>query len=113
MQSVVSAAAQIILSVIPIVGIVMGSIVIFFFLLWNHKQRMLMIEKGTYQRKNFDLNTFSLLAGILLFGIGLALSVFFILRTGLNYELLGGIIPLAIGLGFLLFATIRKKNVPG
>ena len=29
-------AAQVIIAIIPIVGIVMGSVVIFFYLLWHH-----------------------------------------------------------------------------
>ena len=47
MESVPSKAAQVIISVIPIVGIVMGSAVIFFYLLWNHRQAMKIIETGT------------------------------------------------------------------
>ena len=35
----VGAAAQVIVTVIPIVGIAMGSTVIFFYLLWNHRQK--------------------------------------------------------------------------
>ena len=44
MGSIPSAAAQVLIMVIPIVGIVMGSVVVFFYLLWRHKQNMMMIE---------------------------------------------------------------------
>jgi len=33
-------AVRVIISIIPIVGIVMGSVVVFFYLLWNHKRRI-------------------------------------------------------------------------
>ena len=37
-------AVQIIIAVIPIVGIVMGSVLVFFYFLWRHKQIMLQIR---------------------------------------------------------------------
>ena len=55
MQSIPSAAAQILIMVIPIVGIVMGSVVVFFYLLWRHKQHTMMIEKGLVPPRNFNL----------------------------------------------------------
>jgi hypothetical protein len=109
MASVPSAAAQVIVTVIPIVGIVMGSIVIFFYLLWNHKQKVLLIEKGLYKRSGFDLLSFSLLSGILLTAIGSVLTVFFLLLEGLSYSLLGGVIPLTIGICLLIFFGIKKR----
>ncbi len=68
MQNVPSAAVNIIVSIIPIVGIVMGSVVIFFYLLWSNRQRMLMIEKGLFTRRYFDLKLFSLLLGLVSWG---------------------------------------------
>ena len=40
-------AVQIIIAVIPIVGIVMGSVLIFFYFLWRHRQIMLQIRTNT------------------------------------------------------------------
>ena len=40
-----SAAAQILIALIPIVGIVMGSAVVFFYLLWNHRRKTLLIRQ--------------------------------------------------------------------
>lgn len=104
-----SPAAQIILSIVPIVGIVMGSGVIFFYLLWMHKQRILKIEKGVYEKQRFDLLTFSLLTGLLLSSVGVVLSIFFIAMEGCSYGLLGGLIPLATGVSLLVFFVIRKN----
>ena len=110
MEHATSSAAQVIVSVIPIVGIVMGSVVVFFYLLWNHKRRILLIKAGQYRRPEFDLLSFSLLAGLLLGTVGLALTVFLALALGINFGLLGGIIPLAIGVGLLVYYGIRRGD---
>lgn len=104
------AASQIIVSVIPIVGIVAGAVVIFFYLLWNHKEKAILIERGQYQRPVFDLDTFCLLAGLLLTGVGAALTVVLVLMNGLGYEILGGTIPLAVGVSFLAFFGFRAAR---
>jgi hypothetical protein len=102
-----SNAVQIIVAVIPIVGITMSSVVVFFYLLWHHRRRMLLIKAGQYHKDEFDLLTFSLLAGLLLVGVGTGLTVFFaLIRAG--YGLLGGIIPLTSGSGFLAFYIIKR-----
>jgi hypothetical protein len=110
MNQITPNAAQIIIAVIPIVGIVMGSIVIFFYLLWNHRRRIMLIKAGHYTRPDFDLLTFSLLAGLLLSVVGLALTVFLAIVVGANYGLLGGIIPLSIGAGLLIFYGIKRGD---
>jgi hypothetical protein len=103
-----SSAAQIIVAIIPIVGIVMSAVLVFFYLLWNHRRKMLLIKAGQYARPEFDLLSFSLLTGLLLSCIGLGLTVFLALVLGRNYGVLGGIIPLAIGVGLLLYYAIRR-----
>lgn len=102
-----SLAAQVIISIIPIVGIVMGAVVVFFYLLWNHKQRTLLIKAGQFQRPNFDLLSFSLLTGLLLGTVGLALTILLAIILGANFGLLGGIIPLAVGIGLLVYYGIK------
>jgi len=110
MDQTTSHAAQVIISIIPIVGIVMGSVVVFFYLLWHHKRRTLLIKAGQYQRPNFDLLSFSLLAGLLLTTVGLALTVFLAIALRISYGLLGGIIPLAVGIGLLTYYGIRRSD---
>ncbi|MCL2412179.1 MAG: hypothetical protein FWC97_11115 [Treponema sp.] len=109
-----SSAAQIMVAIIPIVGILMGSIVIFFYLLWDHRRKSLIIKAGAYKKPDFNLLTFSLLSGLLLSTVGMALTILLLLiERGVSYGLLGGIIPLAIGFGLLAFYTIKRldKNV--
>ena len=110
MEQVYSSAAQVIISIIPIVGIVMGSVVIFFYLLWNHKRRTLLIKADQFQRPDFDLLTFSLLTGLLLVSVGLALTIFLAIALGVNLGLLGGIIPLSIGIGLLAYYWIKRGD---
>jgi hypothetical protein len=105
-----SDAAQIIIAIIPIVGIIMGSMVVFFYLLWNYKRRALLIQAGHYERPVFDLLSFSLLAGLLLGSVGVSLTVFFAIAQGNGYGLLGGIIPLSIGVGLLAYYGIKRLD---
>ena len=108
MEPISSAAAQVIVALIPIVGITMGAVVVFFYLLWTHRRRILLIKAGQYSRPDFDLFSFSLLAGLLLTSVGLALTVFLVVTEAPSYGLLGGIIPLAMGVGLLAYHIIRR-----
>jgi putative Mn2+ efflux pump MntP len=110
MEQVRSTAAQIIIAVIPIVGIIMGSVVVFFYLLWNHRRKVLLIKAGQYSRPDFDLLSFSLLAGLLLVCVGITISAFLAAFRGPGLELLGGIIPLALGTALLLFYRMRHGD---
>jgi hypothetical protein len=103
-------AAQILISLIPIVGIVMGGVVAFFYLLWAHREKVRLIERGLYEPKKIDLDTFSLLAGLLLVTVGAVLSVLFIVIEGASFALLGGLIPFAAGASFLVFFSLRRNR---
>ena len=110
MEQLKSTAAQVIISIIPIVGIVMGSVVIFFYLLWNHRRRTLLIKAGQYNRPKFDLRSFSLLTGLLLSTVGIALTVLLSIIEGVSYGLLGGIIPLSMGIGLMSHYVIMRGD---
>jgi len=105
-----SEAAQIIISIIPIIGIVMGGVVVFFYLLWNYKAKRLLIERGLYEGKAFDLDAFCLLSGLVIGTVGAVLLIVFVALDGASYSLLGGAIPLAIGAALLGFFSLRKKS---
>jgi hypothetical protein len=108
MEQISSTAAPVIIAIIPLVGIVMGAVVVFFYLLWSNRRRTLLIKAGHYNRPDFDLLSFSLLAGLLLSSVGLALTVFLAVVTVPTYGLLGGIIPLSMGTGLLVFYCLRR-----
>ncbi len=109
MEEALIPAAQVIVAVIPIVGIVIGGIVIFFYLLWRNAQISLLIKTEKYEPLQFNLPLFSLLTGILLTGIGFILSIFFIILDGFSYHLLGGLIPFVVGICLITFYKIYKK----
>ncbi len=102
-------AAQIIVAIIPVAGITFAAILIFFALLWRHHETKLRILKGSYTPPRFKLRAFSLLAGLCLVGTGLVLTTMFILLSGKSWGLLGGLLPLAIGLALIVFARMTQE----
>ncbi|WP_318664315.1 hypothetical protein [Treponema sp.] len=109
MNTITSESAQIIISIIPIIGIAIGGIVVFFYILWHHHEVKLRIINGTYKTHTFDLQTFSLLTGLLLTGIGLMLTILFACLEGASYVLLGGLIPFSLGVCLLIFYKINPS----
>lgn len=103
----ISPAVQILVALIPIVGIVCGATVIFFALLWRHREIKLRIINNSYKPVNFKFRVFSLLTGLFLTAVGLVLSVMFILLHGISWAALGGLIPLATGIALLVFYKIN------
>lgn len=108
MDQAPSIAAQVLITVIPIVGIVMGGVVAFFYILWHHRRTVLLIKSGQYRRPEFQLSAFCLLAGLLLSTVGLSLTVILYILEGKGYGLLGGIIPLSMGVGLLAYYGVRR-----
>lgn len=110
MSQTITPAAQVIISIIPIVGIVMGATVVFFYLLWRHTQIIKQIEAGVYRTHRVSLALFCLLSGALLTGIGAVLSLVFLYTDGPGYPLLGGLIPFAIGVSLLcVYAKLNSR----
>jgi hypothetical protein len=109
MNNLPSTAAQVIVTIIPIVGIVMGCGVVFFYLLWKFQAKKSMIEKGIYKKTEFDIDTFSLFAGLILTGIGLSLLIFFYMKQGLSYGILSGLIPFSVGVSLIVFFILRIR----
>ena len=92
------AAAQIIIAVVPIVGIVMAGVLIFFYLFWRNKQIICQIQTKTYTPIKFNLSGFCLISGILLLMIGGVLTVLFSIIDGVS-----------CGIGLLLYYFISSK----
>jgi hypothetical protein len=103
-------AAQVIIAVVPVVGIVMGSVLIFFYLLWRHRQISAQIRAGIYHKPTFDLYLFSVLTGFLLTGTGLVLSLLFLVIEGITFSLLGGLIPFALGGSLIAFYFVTRPE---
>jgi hypothetical protein len=111
MQRVLTApAAQVLLSITPILGIVIGGVVIFFYLFWRHREIVLQIKTGSYREKKFKLKLFSLLTGLLLIGVGIVLTIVTALIAGKSYILLGGLIPSALGICLIVFYILYPDS---
>ncbi|MCQ2585767.1 MAG: hypothetical protein MJ185_09255 [Treponema sp.] len=102
-------AAQVIIALVPIVGISFSALVIFFALLWKHTEIKLRISKNTYNPPVFNWKLFSLFAGLCLIGTGFSISVIFLIVSGITYGLLGGIIPFVLGIMFLIFYKLTAN----
>lgn len=110
MEQITSPAAQVIISLIPIVGIFIGGTVIFFALLWRHHENKQRLITGEKAQSAFNHKAAALLIGLLLTGLGLMLTVFFALLSGISPTLLGGLIPFTIGICLLLFYRLYDWN---
>ena len=109
-EIIASPAAQVIVAIIPIVGIVIGGVVVFFYLLWRHREISLQIKTGHFNPKPFDFRLFSLFTGVLLTGIGFVLSLILYLAQGISYSVLGGLLPLTIGICLIVFYKVYPKS---
>ncbi len=99
--------AQVLISTLPMIAIIVFGILAFFYLKWEHQKRMLIIEKGG-ELPPAKFNEKLLLIGLLSLFIGIGLTVFFIIQTGLSNALLGGIIPLTAGMGIITYIIIIR-----
>lgn len=104
-----STTAQVLIAITPTVGIAIAGILIFFYILWRHHEIKLRIKTGTYKTSTFDFESFSLLAGLLLTGVGFILTVLFICIEGISYIALGGLIPFVVGICFLIFYKVNPS----
>ena len=71
---------------------------------------MLQIKTNTYIRPAVNIRLFCLLLGIMLTVIGCVLFGLFYFIAGIGYILLGGLIPLALGISLTLFYAITRRS---
>lgn len=104
-------AAQILLSLVPVIGIVFGSTLLFFFLFWNYQLRREMIRTNQYRQTSIaTLRLFALFVGLLSLCVGLPMTGLFLAIEGISYVVLGGLVPLFAGLGLLVFYVASRKK---
>jgi uncharacterized membrane protein len=99
---------KIVLYLVPIFGIVFGSGFLFSIFYWWHKQRIEMIRFNLYKPVHFNLRLYSFFLGLLLTFTGFVLSLVFIMVLGNSLAMLGGLLPLAVGLSLLTFYKFEK-----
>lgn len=109
-QSPKSSGSEILLSILPLVAITLGGVLFFFFLLWQYKLQKGLINSGQYKPNSVkSIRILSLLFGIngVLLGVPLILILFTV--DGMGYSVLGGLIPLCLGLGMLIFYSVIRQ----
>ncbi|MCB1176774.1 MAG: hypothetical protein KDK36_04250 [Leptospiraceae bacterium] len=99
---------KIVIYLVPIFGIVFGSTLLFFVFFWWHRQKIEMIKAKIYKPVSFDFRLYSFFLGLLLTFTGFVLSIVFIAVLGNSLAVLGGVVPLAIGLSLLTFYKLQK-----
>ena len=104
-----SVQAEVLISILPIVTVVLASVLFFFYLLWDYKKTHLIIEQGGTPPES-KFNEKLLLIGIVSLFVGIGLLIFFILSGGISDSLLGGIIPTAVGIGIIVFFLIQERR---
>lgn len=104
-----STAAEILLSLVPLLGVIFGATLLFFFLLWHYRLRREMIRTGQYTPMFANnIRLLALMVGLLGISSGLPMTILFLLIDGLSYALLGGLLPLCAGIGCVLFYGIAR-----
>ena len=109
MNSELTPAAQVVLAIIPIVGITFVGVLVFFALLWHHREVKLRIIKNSYVQRSFNFKAFFLLLGLILVAVGLVMTVMMAVLEGFSWALMGGLIPLSVGIALLLFYKINPS----
>lgn len=106
-----SHTGDIILSIVPMVAVVFGSVLVFFLLLYNYRLRKEKIRlKIPTESARDHLRFISLLAGCLSFSAGLPLTLFFFFTRPTNPGILGGLIPLCAGIGLVAFYYLSERK---
>ena len=110
MEKEISNVAEVIIFIVPIVGITFAAIIVFFALLWRHKENKLKIMNGTYKEITFNLEIFSLFTGLCLLGVGIVITGIFLLLKPGSFGILGGLVPFALGITLLVFYKLYPKK---
>lgn len=104
-------AAQVVLSLVPIIGILAGAVVLIIFIRYFFEMRRQMIQSGRMPGSSIRyLRSIALLGGILSTAAGLPLTLLFLAIEGVAYPLLGGLIPLFAGIGLLVFFVLSRSS---
>jgi di/tricarboxylate transporter len=103
-----STAAQVLLAILPLLAIILLFVLVFFFLYWEYRKQKLLIERGGAPVRS-RLDEKVLLIGIVSLFVGVGLTVFFVLYSGVTGSLLGGLIPATAGLGVLTYFLLTRR----
>ncbi len=107
-----STSAQIIMSVVPILGVICSCVVLVVFIRWYFRFQTHLLKEGQYKGSVHvdELNAHSLLLllGIVSSFLGLPIGILFYMVNGVSYSVLNGIIPFFSGLGMITYYILRS-----
>jgi hypothetical protein len=105
--------AQVLIAILPLASVLVLGVLVFCFMLWDHRKKIIIINKGgTPQPRNIDDKL--LLLGIVAIFTGAGLIVFSAIYSGFTPSLLGGIVPFTAGAGVVThYAVTHGKSSPG
>ena len=91
MNGSVTPAAQVIVCIIPIVALVLAFVLIFFAILWHHREVKLQIKNQNYAPFEFNWKAFTFLSGLSMIAVGVVLTgMFFVnMPDGAEEKVLG------------------------
>jgi hypothetical protein len=97
-----SKTAQILFAAVPLVALAFLGVLAFFHLFWEHRRRMMIIEKG-FSPPERDMRNRFLLIGLVCLFIGIGLILFQLLIGTIHEAALLGVVPACFGLAVLVF----------
>lgn len=104
-------AADVLISLVPLAGVILGSTLLFFFILWQYKLRKELIRTNQYKPLLGErIRLLSLLVGLLATFVGIPMTILFLAIDGVSYPILGGLLPMASGMGLIVFHYLSGKS---
>lgn len=110
-MEIIESLSKMIIALIPIVGIIVGGVVLLRFFEWYFEYKKFLVESGYYKPLHLkDFRIYILLLGILSISAGIPLTIIFVIVYGISFASLGGLIPFFIGVGLMIFYSLSLKK---
>jgi hypothetical protein len=103
-----SPVAQILLAAAPLAALVLVGTLVFFWMLWDHQRRLMIISRGGEPPPRMRPERVGLTGFVSLF-VGVALMLFFWATQGIDEALLIGLIPAAAGAGIVMYQRLCRS----
>jgi len=102
-----SLVAQILLAALPLAALVLVGVLVFFWMLWDHQRRLMIITHGGSPPPRLPPGRL-MLTGVISLFVGGALTLFFWVAQGLGHAMLVGVVPAAAGAGIVAYLRVAR-----
>jgi hypothetical protein len=99
--------AQILLAALPLAALVLVGALVFFWMLWDHQRRLMIISRGGSPPLRLRPERLTLTGVVSLF-VGGTLVLFFWVTRGGGEAMLVGVVPAAAGAGILVYQRLAR-----